>query len=411
MFTLEKTLIIEKNITKKSADLPKPAFFLDIETTGLSAQRNFIYCVGTACRIPENKWLIRQFFAGTRAEEPALLQALNSYLEKSPGTIITYNGTTFDLPFLEKRCRHYGLCFAGTALPKLDLYREAKELKALLSLPRLRQKDIEAFFGIRREDRYDGGRLIDVYFAYEGTQDPDLLKLLVLHNFEDMAGMIKILPLLSYRDLRDGAFRIRDITFDTADTNDPVSRKKADSIPPTLPETGEQAVRGEVSFLLSYDLLPRPVYHTADRGKILLKESSGMIKLPLIYRTLYYYLPDCKNYYYLPAEDTVIHKSIGRFTESAYREPATKDNCRLRKTGWFLPARKSDAFTCFQAGRSDTDIFWSLDELSAPAGAPGVKREKLHNTENSADAGCDFLTEEKADAVRQLLTFFLRSIR
>ena len=135
-----------------------------------------------------------------------------------------YNGTTFDVPYLEKKCHQYKLDYQFN-LTSIDLYRMVKPHKALLSLSGCRQKDIERFLGIERKDQYDGGQLIEVYKQYLGRAQFDrmkhgaplsvsrnsglatmpsspseaLLYLLLLHNTEDVEGLIRIsclLPLL-----------------------------------------------------------------------------------------------------------------------------------------------------------------------------------------------------------------------
>ena len=48
-------------------------------------------------------------------------------------------------------------------------------------------------------------------------------------------------------------------------------------------------------------------------------------------------LEDVENYFYLPAEDKVIHKDVAQFVDRQYRKKATKKNCFLKKEGSFLP--------------------------------------------------------------------------
>ena len=79
------------------------ALMLDIETTGLSAAHHFIYCIGCSW-VQEDFVTIKLFFAENEQEEPQIL-ALFADLVKSFSEIITFNGTTFDLPFLLIRCR------------------------------------------------------------------------------------------------------------------------------------------------------------------------------------------------------------------------------------------------------------------------------------------------------------------
>ena len=75
---------------------------LDIETTGLSASRHFIYCIGCSYLSSDKEDIItiRLFFAENPEQEPELLTALAKLLDTHK-TIITFNGNAFDLPFLK----------------------------------------------------------------------------------------------------------------------------------------------------------------------------------------------------------------------------------------------------------------------------------------------------------------------
>lgn len=48
----------------------------------------------------------------------------------------------------------------------LDIFKELSPIKPLLRLENYKQKSIEAFLGIDREDKYSGGELINVYYEY-----------------------------------------------------------------------------------------------------------------------------------------------------------------------------------------------------------------------------------------------------
>lgn len=87
------------------------ALFIDIETTGLSSQKHFIYCIGTAYRSGDQLSIL-QWIAENRSEETNVLNAFLQLLHKQHfKTILTFNGRTFDLPFIEKRhfqvLKHY----------------------------------------------------------------------------------------------------------------------------------------------------------------------------------------------------------------------------------------------------------------------------------------------------------------
>ena len=71
----------------------------------------------------------------------------------------------------------------------------------------MKQKAIEQFLGVEREDIYSGGQLIEVYQDYLSSQDQALLDLLLLHNADDLRGMPGILPILNYPDYLEHDFQ------------------------------------------------------------------------------------------------------------------------------------------------------------------------------------------------------------
>ena len=48
-----------------------------------------------------------------------------------------------------------------------------------------------------------------------------------------------------------------------------------------------------------------------------------------------------KEYFYLPAEDTAVHKSVASYVDKEFRQKATKDTCYIKQNGDFLPAYSS----------------------------------------------------------------------
>ena len=110
--------------------LTADTLLLDIETTGLSAARHFIYCIGCSYLSPDksDSITVQLFFAEKPEQEAELLAALTTLLQTHK-RIITFNGNSFDLPFLKKRyeINHIKQPFSDTQ--SVDLYREACHLK------------------------------------------------------------------------------------------------------------------------------------------------------------------------------------------------------------------------------------------------------------------------------------------
>ena len=76
--------------------------FLDIETTGLSAKNSICYLIGLAY-YKDKSFECTQLFADTPDDEPVILQELLSYISRFKA-IVTYNGDTFDIPYILLFC-------------------------------------------------------------------------------------------------------------------------------------------------------------------------------------------------------------------------------------------------------------------------------------------------------------------
>lgn len=111
-------------------------------------------------------------------------------------TIITFNGNGFDIPYLRAKCSKYQISDPFENKTFIDIYKQVRSLKFLLALPDLKQKTIEQFLGMEREDKYNGGELIEVYHTYVKNPSDELLCLLKQHNYEDVLAMPQLFAIL-----------------------------------------------------------------------------------------------------------------------------------------------------------------------------------------------------------------------
>lgn len=318
--------------------LTQDMLLFDIETTGLSASDHFIYCIGCSW-LSDDKIQIQLLFADDQADEPAVLEQFSALTASHP-TVISFNGTTFDIPFVRKRCARYDMPDPFCHTDSFDLYREIRHLKKLLCLKSYRQKSLEQFLGCFREDRFNGKELIDIYLQYTASYDPEKLKLLLMHNYEDVKGMYDLLEILSYRHFLEGFFHIKYIFFE---------------------KDGENLF---LNFSLIPDIaFPQSICILNEQIKILFHPKSALIRLPVFYGTLRHYFSDYKNYYYLPDEHTVIHKSIGSYVDADHRCKATRENCFVEKECFYLmiPTRTKDSY--LKKDLSDKCTYLDLSEL------------------------------------------------
>ena len=114
---------------------PGKSLFFDIETSGLSAASSHVFLIGTICRT-EHGWQLTQYLAERTSEEPELLAAFLADAA-SFSTLIHFNGTTFDLPYINARAR---ACHLPILYPDPALFSMSLQLLSLLHTL-LRQPD------------------------------------------------------------------------------------------------------------------------------------------------------------------------------------------------------------------------------------------------------------------------------
>jgi uncharacterized protein YprB with RNaseH-like and TPR domain len=291
--------------------------FFDIETTGFSGDTSQLYLIG--CVYHDGfGWKLIQWFADTRQAESELLDAFFGFVKRFK-TLIHFNGDRFDIPYLEKCCRRLGLSHSFEGMESMDIYKKIRPYRKLLGLESMKQKAIEQFLGISREDKYTGGQLIEVYRDYLHTHEKSLYDLLILHNEDDLKGMPAILPILSYADFFSSPLFPQAPELWEGDCTEPTDT-------PFLHLTGTASVS-----------VPVPLEYSSGPVSLELYENKAVCTIRLCRGCLKYFYPDYKDYYYLPFEDTAVHKSVGEYVDRSARKKATARTCYTKKEGLFLP--------------------------------------------------------------------------
>nr|MBQ8252821.1 ribonuclease H-like domain-containing protein [Lachnospiraceae bacterium] len=291
--------------------------FVDIETTGFTARTSNLYMIG--CIFFEHGQIhLIQWFAEKPEEEKKILSA---FLQKcrSHSILIHYNGNNFDIPYMKQKCLQYHLDEPFSDMDGVDIYKRIMPYKKMLHLENVKQKTVESYLEISREDQYNGGQLIEIYKDYVCLPSREKAELLLLHNADDMRGMLQLLPILSYADMFVQPFRVTKVQ----------ANKYTD-------ETGQK--RTEVMMKLKFPFaFPKPVTLTGRNCRFDGFENEGNLKVPIIYDTLKYFYSNYKDYYYLPAEDVAMHKSVATYVGKEFREQAKAATCYTKKEGAFLP--------------------------------------------------------------------------
>ncbi|HSB46395.1 MAG TPA: ribonuclease H-like domain-containing protein [Candidatus Bilamarchaeum sp.] len=156
--------------------------YLDIETTGLAPQTDYVTVIG--------------LFDGEDTHSYVHGQNLGDFLKEISGyeMVVTFNGSLFDIPFLKK-------AFPGVRIPRLHV-----DLRFLLQSLNVRGglKRIEESFGYEREGDLKGLNGYDAvkfWQAYIKRNDRDALDRLIRYNAADISNLKKLLE-WAYREKR-----------------------------------------------------------------------------------------------------------------------------------------------------------------------------------------------------------------
>lgn len=341
MITIEKKLSVSSVYSFHNQIPYEDMVFFDIETTGFSPNNTILYLIGCAY-YRENSWNLIQWFADDNTSEKKVLHSFFDFI-KEYKVLIHFNGDGFDIPYILKKCSKLGLDYTFDDIESYDIYKKMLPYKKLLKLDNFKQKTIEQFLRIPRNDTFSGGELIQVYANYlgmkkleqlksrnhevspvkdlevriqssNGSSDSSnsslLLQQLLLHNEEDVQGMLPLTQILAYRDLFNDNYSNINATIEKDQLT--------------------------IHFALSQEI-PQGVSYGTDLLYFSACGNQALLKIYLYQNELKFFYDNYKDYYYLPKEDTAIHKSVAFYVDKNFRTRAKAANCYSKKTGRFVP--------------------------------------------------------------------------
>jgi uncharacterized protein len=171
--------------------------FLDIETMGL---KNVPLILIGAAKVIDGRMEVVQYLLPDLSCETAVLDGFMSDLDYG-STFVTFNGRSFDLPFIRSRLRHHGIKgdLSGNHLDLLHFSRRTYRRQ----LPNCRLQTLEEhLFGIKRHDDVPSSMVPKFYGKYLETDNIGPLIPIVEHNKQDVITLARILSRL-YREVGD----------------------------------------------------------------------------------------------------------------------------------------------------------------------------------------------------------------
>lgn len=309
-----------------------------------------------------------------------------------------FNGDSFDIPFLQKRAAIHNIELHLDNLRSIDLYKHAKGLKSLLRLESYNQKSVEHFLEIHREDKYSGGELIKVYKDYvKNVHTPiehnEAERLLLLHNFDDICGLLKVSSILSYNNIINKRFTYKDMMYTicqsqdmlhSADSNWHNAATTAPNNSTTTNNSNNNNINNNHAYItLSFSLpeeVPVSVLLKDDEYVLRAEKDVLKLRLPVLTDTLKFFYADYRNYYYLPYEDTAMHKSVAAYVDAECKVKATKETCYTKKYAAFimLPAYSGD-MPVFKRDYNEQNVYLMLDSPAEGKTISDYNTESIKN--------------------------------
>lgn len=161
--------------------------FVDLETTGIAGGAGtYAFLVGCGW-FAGGTFRIRQFFLSSFTAERALLEAVAD-VAADAGTVVSYNGKSFDLPLMETRFALHRLASPFGEMPHVDMLHPARRMWRASDSCRLTTLE-QQLYGYVREGDVPGFEIPARYFRYVHAGDPRPLLAVLEHNRLDLISL------------------------------------------------------------------------------------------------------------------------------------------------------------------------------------------------------------------------------
>lgn len=163
--------------------------FMDIETTGLAGTGSFPFLMGFGMWV-EGQFVVYQYFVPNRAAEYETLKKVLDDLEPLESRVLcTFNGNSFDIPFINTRLVLSGISKMLRPATHVDLMRIARNLMSGWPGGTGLKECMKCFLGIIREDDVSSNLIPQLYFVYEKDGDESILCPVFKHNLLDIVDL------------------------------------------------------------------------------------------------------------------------------------------------------------------------------------------------------------------------------
>jgi uncharacterized protein YprB with RNaseH-like and TPR domain len=167
--------------------------FFDLETTGLgSSEQVYPFLIGAALQTPGGTEL-HTWFADTPAGEEEIL---SEFVQLASGRVlVSFNGKSFDLPLVIRRCEKYGIMHHLGRAVHIDLFHT---IRRIFPEKPARLTDAETrLLQFSRSNDISGAAVAQAYFEYLRFGKQELRASILRHNESDVLSLVSLLARVS----------------------------------------------------------------------------------------------------------------------------------------------------------------------------------------------------------------------
>lgn len=169
-------------------------FFFDLETTGFSSTPMFLI---SSLLLDGDEPVIVQRFARDYSEEAAVIAATIEEID-SAGGLVSFNGKSYDLPFLRNRAAYNRLPFRFDRYHADLLHICRREWKG--KLPDFKLQTLEKYVvPLSRADDIPSAQIPELYHRYVRQGYDPRMGSVFRHNLRDVITMVRLFALLIAR--------------------------------------------------------------------------------------------------------------------------------------------------------------------------------------------------------------------
>lgn len=173
--------------------------FFDIETTGLSGGAGTLaFLAGCGWFDTNDDFVVQQFFLASPSGERDMLHALGEVFDDA-SLVVTYNGRTFDVPFMETRWAFHRAAPPTDDLPHFDMLPPARRLwgqrdRAAVETDGCSLAALERrVLGFHRHDDVPGFEIPARYFQFLRTGEMSVVEGVLEHNRHDLVSLAALM--------------------------------------------------------------------------------------------------------------------------------------------------------------------------------------------------------------------------